>query len=96
MVRACRKVLGFGARLELIRYCDDFVITFVEQADAERVYAVLGKRFEKFGLTLHPDKTQLIPFGRPLRDQTDGKGPATFDFLGFTFYWKRGDVAPGM
>lgn len=86
--RVVRPRLHGTARL--IRYCDDFVITFSDRADAERVYAVIGKRFEKFGLTLHPDKTQLLPFGRPPRYQTAGKGPSTFDFLGFTFYWKRG------
>jgi RNA-directed DNA polymerase len=50
---------------------------------------VLGRRFEKFGLKLHPDKTRLLPFRRPPRGQTSGKGPATFDFLGFTHFWCR-------
>jgi hypothetical protein len=36
---------------------------------------------ERFGLTLHPDKTRLLPFGRPSHRQQSGKGPATFDFL---------------
>jgi len=40
-------------------------------------------------LTLHPDKTRLLPFQRPEQEQQDGKGPATFDFLGFTLYWRR-------
>jgi RNA-directed DNA polymerase len=73
----------------LIRYADDFVITFELQDDAERVRGVLGKRMERFGLTLHPDKTRLLPFRRPPAAQTGGKGPATFDFLGFTLYWRR-------
>jgi group II intron reverse transcriptase/maturase len=73
----------------LIRYADDFVMTFERQDDAERVMAVLGKRMGRFGLTLHPDKTRLLPFRRPPAAQTDGKGPATFDFLGFTLHWRR-------
>jgi len=71
----------------LIRYADDFLIAFERQDDALRVQAVLGKRMERFGLTLHPDKTRLLPFEKPAA--SDQKGPATFDFLGFTFYWKR-------
>ena len=73
----------------LIRYCDDFVIAFERHDDAERVNAVLVKRFERHGLALHPDKTRLLAFARPRAWQRDGKGPATFDFLGFTFYWRR-------
>ncbi|HEY4001016.1 MAG TPA: group II intron reverse transcriptase/maturase [Candidatus Xenobia bacterium] len=73
----------------LVRYCDDFVIGFEYQEDAERVAAVMPKRMERFGLTLHPEKTRLIRFERPPRTQTSGKGPGTFDFLGFTCYWKR-------
>ncbi len=73
----------------LIRYCDDFIITFERHDDAERVNAVLGKRFERYGLALHPDKTRLLAFARPRAWQRGGKGPGTFDFLGFTFYWRR-------
>jgi RNA-directed DNA polymerase len=73
----------------LVRYADDFVMTFERQDDAERVRDVLGKRMGRFGLTLHPDKTRLLPFRRPPAAQTSGKGPATFDFLGFTLYWRR-------
>src|SRR6266446_450117 len=73
----------------LIRYCDDFIIGFEREDDAHRVLAVLGKRLGRFGLTLHPDKTRLLPFWRPPQEQQSGKGPATFDFLGFTFYWTR-------
>jgi group II intron reverse transcriptase/maturase len=76
-------------RATLVRYADDFVIGFERHDDAERVMAVLGKRFERFGLTLHPDKTKLVPFRRPSRQHQGGKGPATFDFLGFTLYWGR-------
>ncbi len=73
----------------LHRYCDDFVMCFEQEADARRVMEVLSKRMGRYGLTLHPDKTRLLPFGEPPRARTSGKGPATFDFLGFTMYWKR-------
>ena len=73
----------------LIRYADDFVIGFERHDDAERVQRVLGKRLGRYGLTLHPNKTRLIAFERPAVSQRDGKGASTFDFLGFTFYWRR-------
>jgi group II intron reverse transcriptase/maturase len=76
-------------RAHLIRYADDFVITFELEEDAKRVAAVLPKRFERYGLSLHPDKTRLLPFSRPPRDQDEGKGPSSFDFLGFTHFWRR-------
>jgi len=76
----------------LVRYADDFVLGFQLQSDAERVLEVLPKRFGKYGLRLHPDKTRMVAFGRPPRDQKRkprGGGPASFDFLGFTHYWGR-------
>jgi RNA-directed DNA polymerase len=73
----------------LVRYADDFVIGFEREDDARRVMEVLGRRFERFGLKLHPDKTRLLPFQRPDQGQGGGKGPVTFDFLGFTVYWRR-------
>ncbi len=73
----------------LIRYADDFIIGFEREDDARRVMAVLDKRLGRFGLALHPDKTRLLPFWRPPKTQQSGKGPATLDFLGFTFYWTR-------
>jgi group II intron reverse transcriptase/maturase len=73
----------------LIRYCDDFIICFERMDDAKRVEGVLDKRFEKYHLSLHPEKTRLIDFRRPPLDQTGGKGPGSFDFLGFTMYWRR-------
>jgi RNA-directed DNA polymerase len=73
----------------LIRYADDFVIGFERQDDAERVEAVLPKRMQRYGLTLHPDKTRLLCFRQPPALQQEGKGPGTFDFLGFTLYWRR-------
>ena len=74
-------------RSALVRCADDFVICFQREDDAERVWNVLGKRFQKYGLTLHPKKTRRFPFRRP-RDGDD-QGGATFDFLGFTSYWRR-------
>ena len=67
----------------------DFVIGFEHEEDARRVLAVFGKRLSRFGLTLHPDKTRLLPFWRPPAGQKSGKGLASFDFLGFTLYWAR-------
>jgi hypothetical protein len=74
-----------GGRAELVRWADDFVIIFACEADAQRVWNVLPKRFEKFGLRLHEEKTQLVAFGRP----TGTTRPDTFDFLGFTHYWGK-------
>jgi group II intron reverse transcriptase/maturase len=73
----------------LVRYADDFVIGFQYRADAERVMAVLSKRMQRYGLTLHPDKTRLLDFRPPPAAQQRGRGPDTFDFLGFTLYWRR-------
>jgi group II intron reverse transcriptase/maturase len=73
----------------LVRYADDAVFCFEHRSDAERVMAVLGKRMERFGLKLHPEKTRLRDFRRPPINKRGGKGPGTFDFLGFTMYWRR-------
>ena len=76
----------------LIRYADDFVMGFAGEGDARRVLEVLPKRFGKYGLTLHPDKTRLVSFQRPGRRGASGGGdsrPGTFDLLGFTHYWGR-------
>ena len=80
---------SLGGRATLVRYADDFVIGFERREDAQRVMALLHERMASFGLTLHPDKTRLLPFRRPPASQRSGKGPATFDFLGFTLYWGR-------
>ena len=78
-----------GGRATLVRYADDFVIGFERHDDATRVMVLLQQQLGSYGLTLHPDKTRLLPFGRPPIRQQGGKGPATFDFLGFTLYWRR-------
>ena len=77
----------------LIRYADDFAVLFSCEDDARRVMAVLPKRFGKYGLTLHPEKTRLVEFRRPSRREPPqgGRGgrPGTFDLLGFTHFWAR-------
>lgn len=75
-------------RAYLIRFADDFVILCEDKRDAERLMNVLPKRFEKFGLTIHPDKTCLVDF-RPPGLLPAGQKSATFDFLGFTHHWGR-------
>ncbi|GAJ07346.1 unnamed protein product, partial [marine sediment metagenome] len=65
-------------KAHLIRYADDFVIGFELQEDAKRVMEVLHKRMAKYGLTLHADKTRLMPFRRPSAGQKKGKGPGTY------------------
>jgi hypothetical protein len=82
-------------RAHLVRYADDAAMLFEYEEDARRVMAVLPKRFGKYGLTLHPDKTRLVAFKRPdrlplMRGGDDGPDePGTFDFLGFTIHWGK-------
>jgi len=71
----------------VVRFCDDVVVGFQYQQDAEGFLEALKKRFRKFNLELHEDKTRLIEFGRfaVQNRKRQGKGkPETFDFLGFT------------
>lgn len=75
-------------RSALVRYADDFVITFEHEEDAVAVTARLSKRMGEYGLTLHPEKTRLLRF-EPPSGNGGGKGSATFDFLGFTLHWRR-------
>ncbi len=66
---------------------------FACEEDARRVLEVLPKRFGKYGLTIHPEKTRLVPFRRPAAQRpatTDSEaGPESFNFLGFTHFWSR-------
>ena len=70
----------------IVRYADDFVIAAERKEDAKRLLEELEKRFETFGLKLHPEKTRLIKFGRRWVEENKrgGTKPDTFDFLGFT------------
>jgi RNA-directed DNA polymerase len=73
-------------KAKLVRFADDAVIVFEHMEDAQRVRRVISKRFAKYGLELHPEKTRLITFNKP---EVPGSKTETFDFLGFTHYWTR-------
>jgi group II intron reverse transcriptase/maturase len=84
----------------IIRWADDFVMGFQHKREAERFLIELKARMERFGLSLHPEKTRLIEFGR-FADQNrrwrEGCKPQTFDFLGFTHicgkkHWSGGFI----
>ena len=74
-----------------IRFADDAVLCFQYKEDAEKVMEVLPKRFAKYGLTHHPEKTRLLEFGRSAEGKAkrSGKKPDTFDFLGYTHVCAR-------
>ena len=80
-----------SGKAHLIRYADDAVLLFANEKDAHKVMAVLPKRFGKYGLALHPEKTRLLDFRRPDRQSAPSgakvRGPGTFDLLGFTHSW---------
>jgi RNA-directed DNA polymerase len=76
----------------LMRYADDIVVGFEHEADARRFWDGMRKRFEEFSLSLNPDKTRLIEFGRFAAERRARRGlgkPETFNFLGFTFICER-------
>jgi group II intron reverse transcriptase/maturase len=82
-------------RVALYRFADDALIVCASERDARRIRAALPKRCAKYGLTLHPEKTRVLRFPRPLYPneaqrlpQSEGKSE-TFEFLGFTHYWGR-------
>jgi RNA-directed DNA polymerase len=73
----------------MTRYADDLVIGFERKADAIRFLAMMREWFEKFALSLHPEKTHLIEFGRFAVHNREQRGlgkPETFNFLGFGLY----------
>ncbi len=75
-----------------VRYADDIVAGFEHKAEAERFLADLRERMARFALTLHPEKTRLIEFGRHAASDRERRGlgkPETFDFLGFTHICSR-------
>jgi RNA-directed DNA polymerase len=72
----------------IVRYADDFIVGFQHEADARRFLDEMRTRLERFALTLHPEKTRLIEFGRYAAQNRKQRGlgkPETFNFLGFTF-----------
>jgi RNA-directed DNA polymerase len=72
-------------KAHMVRWADDIILIFQKEEDARRVHNVLPKRFAKYGLTIHPDKTRITEFRQPGRSDRTGKG--NFDYLGFTHYW---------
>ena len=78
---------GATGDVVVVRYADDFVVGFQHRSEAERFRSTLAPRLERFGLTLHPEKTRMIEFGRYAAERRSRRGegkPETFDFLGFT------------
>jgi RNA-directed DNA polymerase len=76
----------------IARYADDIVVGFEHESDARRFWDAMRKRLEEFSLSLHPDKTRLIEFGRHAADRRKQRGlgkPETFKFLGFVFICGR-------
>ena len=76
----------------IVRYADDFIVGFQREADARRFWDDMRNRFEEFSLSLNPDKTRLIEFGRFAAERRAQRGlgkPETFNFLGFTFICER-------
>ena len=77
----------------LIRFADDFILVFELETVARRVLEVLPKRFGRYGLRLHPDKTRLVCFKRPGKageqEAQPHENPRSFDFVGFTHYWEK-------
>ena len=71
-----------------VRYADDFIVGFQHESNARRFLDEMRERLQEFALTLHPDKTRLIEFGRFAASNRKQRGmgkPETFNFLGFTF-----------
>lgn len=76
-------------RCFILRFADDFIIGCELEEDAKRIMNVLSKRFNRFDLTIHPEKTVLVDFTKPDRNGDNKPGGRTFDFLGFTHYWAK-------
>ena len=81
-------------RVFMVRYADDFIIVCSEEKEARRMMELLPKRFGRYGLTIHPEKTRLLRFrpSPPAKRGGGGGGPrggSAFDFLGFTHYWGK-------
>ena len=76
---------------EMVRFADDMVFVFSLKEDAEKFYRVLPKRLQKFGLTLHVDKSSMIKSGSKAAKEADERGDRlpVYHFLGFTCYWGK-------
>ena len=73
----------------LVRFADDFIVGCEAKSDAHKVMELLKDRFNSFSLSLHPEKTKLVAFGKPAKSVVVNKITGTFNFLGFTFYWSK-------
>jgi RNA-directed DNA polymerase len=73
----------------LLRFAEDFCLGCERAGDARKIMAVLPKRFARFGLPIHAEKTALIAFGKPDARQASAQGNGTFAFLGLTHYWAK-------
>lgn len=73
----------------LQRFADDFIIGCELESDARRIMEVLPHRFGRYGLTIHPEKTKLVKFGKPPKKEQAGPKNGTIEFLGFTHYWAK-------
>jgi group II intron reverse transcriptase/maturase len=75
----------------IVRYADDFVMGFEQEEDALAIRSALTERLARFGLTLHPEKTRVLRFGRFAHEHASANRtkPETFDFLGFTHICAR-------
>ena len=81
----------------IVRYADDIVVGFEHEADGRRFLDMMRERLAEFALTLHPEKTRLITFGRLAAAQRAKLGlgkPETFDFLGFTHHLRTDPAGP--
>ncbi len=76
-------------RFFIIRFADDFIIGCELETDAKRVMNVIPKRFNRFDLTIHPEKTVMVKFKTPAMAVKNKDESSTFDFLGFIHYWAK-------
>ena len=82
--------IGLRGRAFEVRFADDAALVFEREEDARRVLVVLVKRFAKYGLPLHPEKTRLVDFRSPhWQAQSGSQSERSFALLGFTHYWGR-------
>lgn len=82
----------------IIRYADDQVVGFQHYHEAVDFLADLTQRLEKFGLSLHPQKTRILEFGKYASERREKRGqkkPETFDFLGFTHVCGKKETREG-